>query len=266
MPCLRHLLLSLWGNRRRGFWTTPANWWLESNQRLSVPETDVLTTAKYSSPTALTFLFFKGKAIVEKTKTKRSNHQILSYDDELIHEERLFYGTYPIRIKNMRCYIRHECIMASLAIMPCKLPACHRTYPRPVMRPMAGISPCHYTSFRHLMTLSAKEFTSTAIAYIILKGGMLQAQGDFWNNPTGVIRNRNPAPFRFMRRSNPSLRQSPPISFNLSKNAWLLCYKYICLFSYLQAFSLCKPCNMAAFPLCHFLDRKDRTPHRNLFA
>ena len=50
---------------------------------------------------------------------------------------------------------------------------------------------------------------------------MLQAQGDFWNNPTGVIRNRNPAPFRFMRRSNPSLRQSPPISFNLSKNAWL---------------------------------------------
>jgi hypothetical protein len=24
-----------------------------------------------------------------------------------------------------------------------------------------------------------------------------------------------------MRRSNPSLRQSPPISFNLSKNAWL---------------------------------------------
>jgi hypothetical protein len=81
--------------------------------------------------------FFKGKAIVEKTKTKRSNHQILSYDDELIHEERLFYGTYPIYIKNMRCYIRHECIMASLAIMRCKLPACHRTYPRPVMRPMA---------------------------------------------------------------------------------------------------------------------------------
>ena len=112
--------------------------------------------------------FCKGKAIVEKTKTKRSNHQILSYDDELIHEERLFYGTYPIRIKNMRCYIRHECIMASLAIMPCKLPACHRTYPRPVMRPMAGISPCHYSSLRHLMTLSAKEFTSTAIAYIIL--------------------------------------------------------------------------------------------------
>ena len=165
--------------------------------------------------------FCKGKAIVEKTKTKRSNHQILSYDDELIHEERLFYGTYPIRIKNMRCYIRHECIMASLAIMPCKLPACHRTYPRPVMRPMAGISPCHYSSLRHLMTLSAKEFTSTAIAYIILKGGMLQAQGDFWNNPTGVIRNRNPAPFRFKRRSNPSLRQSPPISSNLSKNAWL---------------------------------------------
>ena len=50
---------------------------------------------------------------------------------------------------------------------------------------------------------------------------MLQSQGDFWNNPTGVIRNRNPAPFWFTRRSNPSLRQSPPISFNLSKNAWL---------------------------------------------
>ena len=50
---------------------------------------------------------------------------------------------------------------------------------------------------------------------------MRQAQRDFWNNPTGVIRNRNPAPFWFTRRSNPSLRQSPPISFNLSKNAWL---------------------------------------------
>ena len=30
----------------------------------------------------------------------------------------------------------------------------------------------------------------------------------FWNTPTGVIRNRNPAPFRFMRRSNSLLRQS----------------------------------------------------------
>ena len=41
------------------------------------------------------------------------------------------------------------------------------------------------------------------------KSGMRQAQGDFWNNPTGVIRTRSPAPFRFTRRSNPSLRQSP---------------------------------------------------------
>ena len=46
---------------------------------------------------------------------------------------------------------------------------------------------------------------------------MRQAQGDFWNNPTGVIRNRNPAPFRFMRRSNSSLRQSPPFFFHSIK-------------------------------------------------
>lgn len=60
MSYLRHLLIRQWGYRRWGFWTTPANWWLESNQRLSDPKSDVLTTTKYSSPTALTWLSYKG--------------------------------------------------------------------------------------------------------------------------------------------------------------------------------------------------------------
>ena len=36
----------------------------------------------------------------------------------------------------------------------------------------------------------------------------------------GTVRDRNPAPFRFSKRSNPSLRQPPPSSFNLSKNTF----------------------------------------------
>jgi hypothetical protein len=46
---------------------------------------------------------------------------------------------------------------------------------------------------------------------------MQLAQGDFWINPTGVIRNRNPAPLWFTRQSNPSLRQSPPFSQSLKE-------------------------------------------------
>ena len=49
--------------------------WLESNQRLSDPESDVLNTAKHSSPTALTFSF-NDLVPGGKGKTDRSRYEI----------------------------------------------------------------------------------------------------------------------------------------------------------------------------------------------
>ena len=40
----------------------------------------------------------------------------------------------------MRCYMRHDCIMASLTLLICKIAVHHLTYKRPVMRPAVGIS------------------------------------------------------------------------------------------------------------------------------
>ena len=62
---------------------------------------------------------------------------------------------------------------------------------------------------------------------------MRQAQGDFWNTPTGVIRNRNPAPFRFIRRSNTPLRQPPPILFHFIKEHFGFRTAKIFVFSFL---------------------------------
>ena len=85
---------------------------------------------------------------------------------------------------------------------------------------------------------------------------MQQAQGDFWKNPTGVIRNRNPAPFWFSIRSNFSLRQSPPFFSISQRTLYLSCCKIIGYFFCKQAFSLCKPCRIIIFSLFDFLTAK----------
>ena len=56
---------------------------------------------------------------------------------------------------SMRCDIHHECIVVSLVLLRNKL-SNFPTYPRPVIRPMVGISPYHLSSLRYLMTLFAK--------------------------------------------------------------------------------------------------------------
>jgi hypothetical protein len=68
---------------------------------------------------------------------------------------------------------------------------------------MAGLEPATLGSL-------CEECLIYGTCFIYYKVAMRQAQGNLWNNPSEVIRNRNPAPFRFMRRSNPILRQSPP--------------------------------------------------------
>jgi len=58
---------------------------------------------------------------------------------------------------------------------------------------VAGIGPAPPEPESGVLT-TAKQSSPTALT-IYLKGGTLQTQGDFWENPTLVIRNRDSAPF-----------------------------------------------------------------------
>ena len=89
---------------------------------------------------------------------------------------------------------------------------------------VAGIGPAPPEPESGVLT-TAKQSSPTALT-IYLKGGTLQTQGDFWETPTLVIRNGFLHLFRFIKRSNPSLRQSPPY-FTLSKislSIWVQSY------------------------------------------